>query len=103
MRKNAAMPAYVVSRLSIKDPERMREYSTRSGAMAKSYGGTYLARAEQVEALDGSFEHDRLVVMYFPDLDRVREFWASPEYQELRKIRLEASDGDVWLIPVEQI
>ena len=95
------MPAFVVSRLTIKDPARMREYSTRSGPMAQAYGGTYLVRSQEVEALDGEYSGDRLVIMYFPDLNQLREFWNSPEYQELRKIRLEASTGDVWLVPVE--
>ena len=95
------MPAFVISRFRITDPERMLEYSSRAVPMAQSYGGTYLVKSDAVEALDGSYDGRRLVIMHFPDLKKFREFWDSEEYQELRKIRLEATEGDVWLIPQE--
>lgn len=95
------MPAFIISRFKILDPDRMLEYSSRAVPMAQSYGGSYLVKSEAVEALDGSYDGRKLVIMHFPDLARFREFWNSPEYQELRKIRLEATEGDVWLIPSE--
>lgn len=93
------MPVFLISRFNMKDPARMKEYAARAVPMAQSHGGVYLARTEAAEALDGTFPGGRLVIMQFPDMARFRAFWDSPEYQELRKIRLAASDGDVWLVP----
>ena len=95
------MAAFVISRFKVTDPERMQQYSSQAVPMAQSYGGSYLVKSDAVEALDGSYDGRRLVIMHFPDIERFRAFWNSPEYQELRKIRLEATEGDVWLIPSE--
>ena len=92
------MPAYIVSRTKVKNQDLMKEYAAKSIPLAISHGGKYIVRTNNVEALDGSYDGRRLVIMEFPDVKSVRAFWDSPEYQELRKIRLAATDSDVWLV-----
>lgn len=57
------MPAYVVSRVQIRDAEAMRRYVTEAPATVAAFGGSYHFRGSNVEALEGTWEHDRLVVL----------------------------------------
>jgi uncharacterized protein (DUF1330 family) len=92
------MAAYIISRVHVKDPERMKDYAARSIALAKTYGASYPARTDRVEALEGPYDGRRLIIQ-FPDLASARAYWAFPEYQELRKLRHAAADSELWLVP----
>jgi uncharacterized protein (DUF1330 family) len=39
------------------------------------------------------------VVLEFPTFERAKEFYYSPDYQELKKLRLEAAEGELVLAP----
>jgi uncharacterized protein (DUF1330 family) len=71
----------------------------RVRSLAKTYGASYPARTDRVEALEGSYDGRRLIIIQFPDLASARAYWASPEYQELRKLRHAAADSEIWLVP----
>ena len=66
------MAAYIISRVDVKDPERMKDYAARSIALAKTYGATYPVRTNRVEALEGTYDSRRLIIIQFPDLARAR-------------------------------
>jgi uncharacterized protein (DUF1330 family) len=93
------MAAYIISRVRVRDAERMQDYAARSIALAKSYGASYPVRTNNVEALEGSYDGRRLIIIQFPDLASARAYWNSPEYQELRKLRHAAADSELWLVP----
>ena len=59
------MAAYIISRVDVKDPERMTDYAVRSIALAKTYGATYPVRTNRVEALEGSYDGRRLIIIQF--------------------------------------
>ena len=72
-----------------------------SRPLAEKHGAQALVRTEHVEALDGKHDGRRLMIMSFPNIREFRAFWNSPEYQELRKLRLAAAESDVWLVTDE--
>ncbi|NIH79018.1 DUF1330 domain-containing protein [Amycolatopsis viridis] len=39
------------------------------------------------EPVEGTWAAPRLVILEFPDMDRIREWYDSPEYRRARKIR----------------
>jgi uncharacterized protein (DUF1330 family) len=93
------MAAYIISRVRVRDPELMKEYAARSIALAKTFGATYPARTNRVEALQGTYDGRRLIIIQFPDLANARAYWESAAYQELRKLRQAAADSELWLVP----
>ena len=92
------MPAYLIARVNITDPARYQEYVKRTPAAIAKYGGRFIVRGGAVTALEGPPEHDRVVVIEFPSVDRAREFWASPEYAEAKSKRLGAATGQFLLV-----
>jgi uncharacterized protein (DUF1330 family) len=93
------MAAYIISRVKVKDPELMKEYAARSIALAKTYGASYPVRTNRVEALEGTYDGRRLIIIQFPDLASARAYWDSAAYQELREMRHAAADSELWLVP----
>lgn len=81
------MTVYVVSLIDITDADGMRQYQTNYPALVEAYGGSYLARGGKVEALEGSWDHDRMVVMAFPDREAALAWYGSPEYRPFIEAR----------------
>ena len=81
------MTVYVVSLIDISDQMGMAEYQKNYPALVEAYGGRFLARGGRVEPLEGSWDHDRMVVMEFPDREAALAWYRSPEYHPFIALR----------------
>ena len=61
------MPAYVLSMMTIHDPETYRKYTDRTPPVVKKYDGKFLTRGETVTCLEGEEYSGRLVILEFPN------------------------------------
>jgi uncharacterized protein (DUF1330 family) len=86
------MAAYVVVNVTIRDPERYEEYRRRATPTVGAYGGRYIARGGAVDVREGNWSPSRLVILEFPDMERARAWWSSPEYEPLKAIRQSCAD-----------
>ena len=71
----------------IHDPEQYEEYKAASPAAVAGGGGRFVVRGGELAVLEGDWEPTRLVVLEFEDLEAVKRWYASPEYQEAKKLR----------------
>jgi uncharacterized protein (DUF1330 family) len=81
------MAAYVIANVQVTDPDTYEEYRSRVPAIIAAYGGRYLVRGGQVEQLEGDAKSQRVVVLEFPSMARLKAFYNSPEYRPLIAIR----------------
>lgn len=81
------MPAYVISEARIRDATAVEGYRSRAAASIAQYGGRYLARGGTVEALEGEWRPNRIVIVEFPDIERARAWYRSPEYAAALQVR----------------
>jgi uncharacterized protein (DUF1330 family) len=58
-----------------------------AAASIEAYGGRYLARGAEAHVVEGAPTSRRLVLCEFDSLERVREWYESPEYAEALKLR----------------
>lgn len=86
------MAAYVVVNITIHDPVRYEEYKRLASPTVSAYGGRYVARGAPVEVREGSWVPSRLVILEFPDVERARAWWSSPEYAPAKAIRQSCAD-----------
>ena len=86
------MPAYVVVNVTVRDPARYEEYKRLAFPTVGAYGGHYLARGAPVDLREGDWSPSRLVILEFPDLERARAWWSSPEYAPARAVRQSCAD-----------
>jgi len=89
--------AYVVSRLEIRDSEAMRRYVEEAPRVVEAFGGRYLFRGDKVEALEGIWEHDRMVIVEFESREAALAWFGSEEYRSLRELRRSAAESVILL------
>jgi uncharacterized protein (DUF1330 family) len=86
------MPAYVISEVEVRDAAAFEAYRTVAAQTIAQYGGRYLVRSGAVEAAEGGPPPKTLIVVEFPSMERLRQWYASPEYAEALKHRRTALD-----------
>ncbi len=91
------MPAYIIARIRVTNPDAYKEYAARTPVLAEAFGGRFLVKAGAFEQVEGTGP-DRHVVIEFPDRDAARRFYDSPEYREILPIALENSERDLVIV-----
>ena len=81
------MAVYLIADVDILDRAQYAEYVQKVPATIAAHGGRYLARAGTTEVLEGSWSPRRCAIIEFPDMERFRAWWSSPEYAPLRALR----------------
>jgi len=94
------MAAYVmIDRLSMTDAGTFLAYRDLAKSAVRMYGGRYiLPHGMQVEALEGNWKPDRIVLIEFDDGGQARRWWDSPEYAEAKAIHHQATISNIILI-----
>jgi uncharacterized protein (DUF1330 family) len=86
------MPAFVISEVQILNEDAASQYRHLAASSIATYGGRYLARAAEAVVVEGEPTRRRIVIAEFPSMQRIREWYASPEYAEALKFREAALD-----------
>ncbi len=81
------MPAYVIIDSDVHDAEQYEQYKQASPGAVAAGGGRFLARGGEVAVLEGDWQPRRLVVLEFEDLDAAKRWYASPTYQDAKRLR----------------
>ncbi|KAA1175446.1 DUF1330 domain-containing protein [Rhizobium tropici] len=92
------MPAYIISDVTARDVEAFETYRTRAAASIGQYGGRYLVRGGPIEQLEGDWSPRALVIVEFPDLERAKAWYRSPEYAAALDIRDKALSRKLILV-----
>lgn len=95
------MSAYIVIRIKVSDPEKLKTYQQVAPSIIEKYDGEILARGGEVASLEGPEEPRRIVMIEFPSLERAKEFYHSEEYTRAIELRKDAADFE--LIAVEGV
>ena len=92
------MPAYVVSMMSVHDPETYKSYTDRTPPIVKKYGGKFLTRGEAFTCVEGQDYDGRLVILEFPSKQHVEDWFADSDYQEAMTFRHASSTMNYLLL-----
>jgi uncharacterized protein (DUF1330 family) len=94
------VPAYIVALVEIKDRVKYKGYDDAWNfeSFTNDYGGEFLMISDEPEVIEGEWS-GRLVVMKFPDAEKARAWYDSPEYHDVRKIRWAAATSNLSLHP----
>jgi uncharacterized protein (DUF1330 family) len=92
------MAAYVISEVSAKDADALETYRTRAAASIARHGGRYLVRGGPISALEGNWNPRMIVVVEFPDVERARAWYRSPEYGRALEVRDAALSRNLILV-----
>ncbi len=92
------MSAYVIVEVDVEDPEKFERYRELVPPIVQQYGGRYVVRGGSPEVLEGTWVPKRIVVLEFDNVQRVKEFVESEEYQPVKQIRLEAARANMIVV-----
>ncbi|MCP3101837.1 DUF1330 domain-containing protein [Myxococcus sp. K15C18031901] len=81
------MPAYVVFEVAVHDVQTYARYKQLAPPSVARYGGRYLVRGGATEALEGTWQPPRFVIIEFPSTEQARAWWSSPEYAAAKALR----------------
>ena len=95
------MAGYVIADVEVTNPELFAKYRELVPATVEQYGGEYLARGGEVEALEGDRVAHRTVIIRFDSAARAREWYHSEEYAPALKMRVEATNSNVLIVEGE--
>lgn len=84
--------AYVIGQITIKRPELWAEYTRQVPATLAPCGAELVFRGKQVAVLAGENPHPDVVVIRFPDVAAVNQWFSSPAYQSLIPLREQAAE-----------
>ena len=84
---------YLVATLDVTDEAAYEPYRLRVPALIERHGGRYLVRGGTFEAIEGSAEFSRLVVVEFPSVQAAKAFYADPDYQQIIAQRIDNAAG----------
>ena len=89
---------YVIAQLSIHDRARYERYAGAFMEVLRHHGGRLLVSDESPRVIEGTWPHDKVVVLSFAD-EAAFEAWASSDaYRAIAVDRIAASEGPVLVV-----
>ena len=88
----------MIVEIRIEDPVRYEDYRRMVPGTLAAFGGRFIVRGGNVEALEGSWRPGRLVIIEFPSVERARAWWNSQEYADARALRQATSSGTLLIL-----
>ena len=89
------MTAYAILDIDIFDIADYMQYQKAIGPLLASVGAQYLVRGGEFQVIEGSFEPQRLIVVEFPSMETLMDFYHSKAYKALESQRQTCSRATV--------
>lgn len=87
------MSALMIATITVKNPEKFQQYLTKTQKVAAPYGAELLARGKVDRSLTAHVkDHDLTVIVRFPSIEKINEWFDSEEYQQLIPLRNEGTE-----------
>ncbi|WP_428686630.1 DUF1330 domain-containing protein [Roseibium sp.] len=87
------MPAYLIADETITDPQIFDDYKRAVLPLIAKYGGRFLSRGGELAVLESGkeWEPGRMVIIEFPSMALLEDWYRSDEYAPVRDIRLRSA------------
>ena len=87
------MPAILIADIDVTDPAVYEDYKKANPDVVNKYSGRYLALGCETRVLEGDWDLHRTIVIEFPSMQILNEFYDSEEYSALRQIRWQSANS----------
>lgn len=89
--------AYWIAHVTVKDPEKYKEYVSLNAIPFKKYKAKFLARGGKYEIRKGA-DRERHVILEFESYEVAKACYDSPEYKAAETVRDQAADVEVLIL-----
>lgn len=87
--------AYLIGHITVKNPEKWAEYRNKVPATIEPWGAELIFRGKLSSVFSGSHVHTDTVVIRFPDIQSLNNWFSSKAYQLLIPLRQEAAEVEL--------
>lgn len=91
------MTVYAIAQITITDRAAYQRYQSRFVEVLKKHPGRLLVAQEDPAVVEGRWDHQKIIIIAFPDEDAFQAWAQSPEYLEIAADRKAGSHGVVLL------
>lgn len=88
---------YLIAHITVRDPERYKEYVALDTPVVERFGGRFVVRGGRSETVEGE-SLSRHVVVEFPDYETAMAFYNSADYQKAAEIRRATADSQLIVV-----
>jgi uncharacterized protein (DUF1330 family) len=92
------MSAYIISDVTIQDRAAIEVYRESAAASIAQHDGSYIVRGGAIEVLEGQWQPRMIIIAEFPDMERARTWYRSPEYASALDVRDKALSRNLILV-----
>ena len=89
---------FIADQREVTDPETMKTYAQGVVATVEQYGGTFVCRGGDPEVIEGDWPAKRVIIIEFADRAAFHAWYDSPEYADLKAMRLSSSRSNVIVV-----
>lgn len=84
---DSASPVHFIAHITVHDPDGYRQYEKGFFPILKPYGARFVTYDDNVTVLEGERAAGRTIIIEFPSEEVLMQWWNSPDYMELAKLR----------------
>ncbi|HLI08718.1 MAG TPA: DUF1330 domain-containing protein [Ktedonobacteraceae bacterium] len=92
------MAAYIVADIEVTDPEEYQRYARQTPGTLEPYGGKFIVRGGQPEALEGDWQPKRIVIIEFPNIEQLKAWYNSPAYSAIMGMRHNSANSNILIV-----
>ena len=92
------MAVYFIADIEVTDPEEFEVYRKKAAPIIEKYGGSYLVRGGEPQAVEGDWNPTRIVVLEFPTEEHLKRFATAPDYEPVAAIRHRAANTNAIIV-----
>ena len=92
------MSVYMIVDISVHDERVYSMYAKKAQQIVAEHSGEYLVRGGDIAVRSGDWDPQRIVIIRFPSLDRMRTCFKSPEYARIAPLRRQSADANVVVV-----
>ncbi len=83
----------MIAKITVKNPEKFQEYIAKTRDVAGAYGAELLYRGKAEKMLTGGEkDHGLTIIVKFPSLQKIDEWYKSDAYRPLMELREQGAD-----------
>ena len=92
------MSGYLIAQLNVTNIEPYKKYIEETTPIVKKYGGEFIIRGGKFKVVWGEWKYTRNVIIKFPNIQKTYDWYNSSEYQPIKKMREDNSNGNAIII-----
>lgn len=90
---------YLLAELTITDPIVFYEdYMTKVKPILKKFEAKFLVATDSPEVIEGERVVPRVIFLEFSSVEKAREFYYSPEYEDIIDFRFKSSSAHLYIL-----